>query len=73
MQNNAIYFKKKMFRKKWVKKGKKGFAAHWPRAFLPFFFLPGLCTLGREDNEGKRRYENYPIKREEASTLLVLA
>ncbi len=42
--------------------------------FCFFFFLPGLCTLvERIMKEGSRRYEKYPIKREEASTLLVLA
>lgn len=74
--NQCNLIQEKNVQKKWIKKGKKGkkgFAAHWPRAFLPFSFCRVCVLWGREDNEGNRRYEKYPIKREEASTLLVLA
>lgn len=56
------------------KKGQKRICGALAAGFFAFFSFCQVCVLwGREDNEGKRRYENYPIKREEASTLVVLA
>jgi hypothetical protein len=48
MQNNAIYFKKKMFRKKWVKKDKKGqkrICGALAAGFFAFFSFCRGCVL----------------------------